>query len=64
MSVTVEGETVVDLWGGWSDESRTTPWQADTIVNVWSTTKTMMALVALMCVDRGLIDLDSPVATY
>lgn len=64
VSVTIEGETVVDLWGGWTDESRTTPWQADTIVNVWSTTKTMMALVALVCVDRGLIDLDSPVAVY
>ena len=64
VSVTVEGETVVDLWGGWTDERRTTPWQADTIVNVWSTTKTLMALVALVCADRGLIDLDTPVATY
>jgi CubicO group peptidase (beta-lactamase class C family) len=64
VSVTVEGETVVDLWGGWTDERRTTPWQADTIVNVWSTTKTLMALVALVCADRGLIDLDSPVAAY
>jgi len=64
VSVTIEGETVVDLWGGWTDESRTTPWQADTIVNVWSSTKTLISLVALVCADRGLIDLDSPVATY
>lgn len=64
VSVTQEGETVVDLWGGWIDETRTTPWQNDTIVNVWSTTKTMMALVALVCVDRGDIDLDATVATY
>lgn len=64
VAVTVEGETVVDLWGGWTDESRTTRWQQDTIVNVWSTTKTMMALVALVCVDRGELDLDATVATY
>ncbi len=64
VSVTVEGETVVDLWGGWIDQTRTTPWQRDTIVNVWSTTKTMMALVALVCVDRGDLDLDATVATY
>jgi CubicO group peptidase (beta-lactamase class C family) len=64
VSVTIEGETVVDIWGGWTNESRTTPWQADTIVNVWSTTKTMMALAALVCVDRGQIDLDTTVGTY
>lgn len=64
VSVTVEGETVVDLWSGWTDEARTIPWQADTIVNVWSTTKTIMALTALVCVERGLIDLDAPVAMY
>lgn len=64
VSVTVEGETVVDLWGGWADEARTSPWHEDTIVNVWSTTKTIMALTALVCVERGLIDLDAPVALY
>src|SRR6195952_2438334 len=61
---TVEGETVVDLWGGWADEARTRPWEKDTIVNVYSTTKTMTALTALMLADRGLIDFDAPVAKY
>ena len=61
---TVNGETVVDLWGGWADEARSRPWQADTIVGVYSTTKTIAALVALMLADRGLIDLAAPVAAY
>jgi CubicO group peptidase (beta-lactamase class C family) len=59
-----DGEMVVDLWGGWADEAHTTPWGEHTITNVWSTTKTMMALSALVLVDRGLLDVDAPVATY
>ncbi|MFM8861148.1 MAG: serine hydrolase domain-containing protein, partial [Acidimicrobiia bacterium] len=58
------GEPVVDLWGGWVDEDHTRPWEADTIVNVWSTTKTMTFLVALMLADRGELDLHAPVARY
>jgi CubicO group peptidase (beta-lactamase class C family) len=61
---TVEGETVVDLWGGFADEPRTRTWERDTIVNVYSTTKTMTALVALMLADRGELDFDAPVARY
>lgn len=64
VAVTVEGEMVVDLWGGWTDEAKTRPWQRDTIINVYSTTKTMAALVALLLADRGAIDLDAPVARY
>ena len=63
-AVVLDGQMVVDLWGGWADEARTTPWQADTITNVWSSTKTMMALSALMLVDRGQLDVDAPVAEY
>ncbi len=63
-AVTVEGETVVDLWGGWADESRSRPWQKDTIVNVYSTTKTMTALTALLLADRGVLELHAPVARY
>ena len=62
--VAVEGEVVADVWGGWMDEDETRPWERDTIVNVWSTTKTMTALAALMLVDRGELDVDAPVATY
>ena len=62
--MTVEGETVVDLWAGYLDEAKTQEWQKDTIVNVWSTTKTMMAMVALMLADRGDLDLYAPVSKY
>lgn len=61
---TVDGETVVDLWGGFADEAGTRPWRQDTIVNVYSTTKTITALTALLLADRGELDLDAPVARY
>lgn len=59
--VTVAGETVVDLWAGDRDLDGT-PWERDTLVNVWSITKTMAATVLLMLADRGQLDLDAPVA--
>jgi CubicO group peptidase (beta-lactamase class C family) len=61
---TVEGETVVDLWGGWADEACTRPWARDTLVNVYSTTKTMTALTALLLADQGELDFDAKVAHY
>lgn len=64
IAVTVEGESVVDLWGGWADLEQTKPWQEDTIVNVWSTTKTMTSLSALALVERGQLDVDAPVSQY
>jgi CubicO group peptidase (beta-lactamase class C family) len=63
-AVYLDGEPVVDLWGGYFDEARTLPWQRDTITNAWSTTKTMTALCALILADRGELDLHAPVATY
>ncbi len=62
--VTQNGETVVDLWGGYADEARTRLWEEDTIVNVYSTTKTITALIALYLADQGKIDFDAPVADY
>jgi CubicO group peptidase (beta-lactamase class C family) len=59
-----DGETLVDLWGGHVDRERSRPWQRDTLVNTYSTTKGMTALCAHMCVERGLLDLDAPVARY
>jgi CubicO group peptidase (beta-lactamase class C family) len=61
---TLEGETVVDLWGGHADAAATHPWEKDTIINVYSTTKTMTALTALLLADRGELDFDKPVAHY
>jgi CubicO group peptidase (beta-lactamase class C family) len=63
VAVTLHGEPVVDLWAGDADDEGN-PWQRDTIVNVWSTTKTMAATCLLVLADRGEIDLDAPVATY
>lgn len=56
------GEVVVDLWGGHADRARTRPWTADTLVNVWSTTKAATAVAVARCVDAGLIAYDQPVA--
>src|SRR5437870_5323247 len=64
LAVNIDGEMVVDLWGGWADEARTAPWTENTIANVFSTTKTMTALAALALVDRGELDLDATVAKY
>jgi CubicO group peptidase (beta-lactamase class C family) len=61
---TKDGETVVDLWGGYADPAKTRPWVKDTIVNVYSTTKTMTALTALLLADRGKLDFNAPVARY
>jgi CubicO group peptidase (beta-lactamase class C family) len=60
--VIVDGEVVVDLAGGWADESRTRPWRPDTIVDVYSVGKAFLALMALQLVDEGGLALDTPVA--
>ncbi|PRZ42514.1 CubicO group peptidase (beta-lactamase class C family) [Antricoccus suffuscus] len=64
VTVLIEGKPVIDIWGGWVDEQKSAPWGRDTITNVWSTTKTMTALCALMLIDRGQLDPDAPVAKY
>lgn len=62
VSVRLRGEVVVDLWGGWADEARTRPWQPDTLVNVYSVGKAVVAALALQLVDEGRLALDTPVA--
>jgi len=64
VAVRLGDRLVVDLWGGHTDADRTRPWGPDTLVNVWSTTKGAVALVAHLLADRGLLDLDAPVARY
>ena len=63
-AVFVDGEGVVDLWGGYFDSTYTRTWERDTIVNGFSSTKTMTALCALVLADRGEIDLRAPVKKY
>jgi CubicO group peptidase (beta-lactamase class C family) len=62
--ITLDGAPVVDLWGGHVDKERAKPWEKDTLVNVFSTTKGWTAACALRLVDAGKLDLDAPVATY
>src|SRR6202161_3417034 len=64
VAVFLHGEPVVDIWGGWADEQKTRPWERDTLTNVWSTTKTMTFLCALMLADRKQLDFHAPVAKY
>lgn len=63
-AATIGGKFVADIWAGYADEAQTRPWERDTIVNVFSTTKVMTAICMLMLVDRGLLDPDAPVAEY
>ena len=62
LAVVEEGEVVVDLWGGFADAAGTRPWRADTLVNVWSVTKGVLALAVAMAVERGLLDYTAPIA--
>jgi CubicO group peptidase (beta-lactamase class C family) len=62
--VTLNGESIVDLWGGSTDAAGTQPWKSDTLVNVWSTTKGCLALAMHMLADRGQLDFNAPVAHY
>ncbi len=68
VAVTVDGEMVVDLWAGKKDGHNdgvdSPEWEHDTIVNVWSTTKTMAATCMLMLADQGKLDFNAPVAQY
>ena len=62
--VTLDGDTVVDLWGGEADPDTVRPWEEDTIGAVWSATKGATALCAHMLAARGELDFDAPVAHY
>jgi CubicO group peptidase (beta-lactamase class C family) len=62
--VYVDGEVVVDAWGGYFDATFTRPWERHTIAQMFSSTKTVTALCALVLADHGELDLDAPVAKY
>ncbi|HSG89378.1 MAG TPA: serine hydrolase domain-containing protein [Pseudomonadales bacterium] len=62
LAVTVDGQRVVDLWGGWRDRARTRPWRRDTLVCAFSATKAVAALCALQAVAEGVLELDAPLA--
>jgi len=64
VAIQQEGRMVVDLWAGHADAARSRPWERDTLVNVFSTTKGMTALCAHRLADRGELDLDAPASRY
>ena len=63
-SVMIDGELAVDLWGGYADVSQDQIWQEDTLCCCWSVSKTIGAVLTLMLIDRGLLNLEAPVAEY
>lgn len=63
VAVFVGGELVVDLVGGWADASRTREWRQDTLVDVYSVGKALVAVLVLQLVDSGRLGLDDPVAS-
>jgi CubicO group peptidase (beta-lactamase class C family) len=62
VAVAIGGRLVVDLWGGWADGARSVPWRRDTLVDFFSVTKALTTVCALHAVERGLVDLDAPIA--
>jgi CubicO group peptidase (beta-lactamase class C family) len=63
VSVYLDGQPVVDLWGGLADATIGTPWRGDTLVLVYSATKGVTAICANLLMQRGLLDPDAAVAT-
>jgi CubicO group peptidase (beta-lactamase class C family) len=64
LCVNIDGEEVLDIWGGYTDPERTKPWTEDTIVNVWSSTKTLSSLAVLMLISRGQMSAFDKVSKY
>ena len=59
-----DGRKVVDLWGGYRNARTQAPWQRDSIVNVFSTTKGVASLAVAVAASRGLLDYDAKVVNY
>ena len=64
LAITYEGEMVVDIWAGNRDRAKSLPWEENTIVNVFSSTKNATSLAAYVLADRGQLDFFTPVAEY
>ncbi|MEV6275062.1 serine hydrolase domain-containing protein [Nocardia sp. NPDC051832] len=62
LAVYLHGAPVLDIWAGWAEADRR--WTADTMALSYSTGKGVAATVANRLIDRGVLDLDAPVATY
>ena len=63
-AVTIDGRTVIDLWGGWADAAETRPWRSDTLVNAYSVGKPIVAIEVLQLVASGELELDEPASRW
>jgi CubicO group peptidase (beta-lactamase class C family) len=64
VAVVLDGRPVAHLWGGHADAARNRPWTEDTLVNVWSVTKGVVAIAAAIAVEQGKLRYDQPLAHY
>lgn len=64
LCIQIGGETVIDLWAGTADKDGEQLWHTDTLVNLFSCTKTFTGVTALQLVEEGKLELDVPVARY
>ena len=64
LSVFHKGKMVIDLTQGYTNRQSTQPWQKQTLVNAFSTGKAIVAIAVLQLIDRGLLDLDDPIAKH
>ncbi len=64
LALTYEGEIVIDIWAGTRDKAQSLPWEENTIVNVFSSTKNATSLAAYVLADQGKLDFSAPVAEY
>ena len=62
LAISYHGEVVVDIWAGSRDKAQSLPWEEDTIVNVFSSTKNATSLAAYVLADRGHLDFKAPVS--
>lgn len=62
VAIMLDGKLVVDLWAGHADKAKTKLWKRDTIANVWSSTKGVVAAAVAMAVERGKLHYDKPIA--
>ena len=60
----VEGESVVDVWGGVADVNSGRSWTRDTLQLHFSTTKGLAAMCAAILYERGELDYEKPVSHY
>jgi CubicO group peptidase (beta-lactamase class C family) len=63
-AIIVDGQTVVDVWGGLADARSGAPWNQDTAAVIFSCTKGVVAILAHRLVEAGRLDLDVPIARY